>query len=520
MNKKTLLLALSSLSLTDGAGATTMEQRMSAMERKMEQLQNQLQRSEAENQQLKTQLNTIKVTPVLKTKTAETTPVLNTVNDKFSILEKRFEDDKKAREEAVKKKSVLEVSSQGASFKSADNNYKLNLRGYMQADENYYFEDRISSSSADNDKFGIRRARLTLDGTLFKNVDFRLSPDFAGSGARLFDAFVDLHYFSAASLMAGKFRQPVSLERMQSAPNLTFIERAYPAQLAPNRDLGVMLHGAINYAGYKTQYTTQPVFKEFLGYEVGIFNGMRDGQAVQDTDKDVDNNKEMAARIFSHPFMHTDSVFKGLGLGVSGTWGHPNGNNNIYGTAGALPSLVSAGQQVIFKYDPSTISSGEAYRIYPQMYWYYKSFGMIGEYFISSQQLQGGKKGLSARQENTAWHINASYVLTGEDNSFFGIKPSHPFNPATGHWGAWQLAARYSELNIDNATFDNGFAKLSNSIHNAQSWAVGLNWILNDNVKIMSNYEQTYFLGGATDGSGIINRPIEKVLFTRFQVAF
>jgi phosphate-selective porin OprO/OprP len=272
-----------------------------------------------------------------------------------------------------------------------------------------------------------------------------------------------------------------------------------------------MLHGAIAYPNYKAQYTPQPTFKEFLGYEVGVFNGVRDGQAVQDSDKDTDNNKEIAARVFAHPFMHSDSVLKGLGLGVSGTWGQPKNN--------ALPSLVSDGQQKILTYNTGVVATGDSYRIYPQMYWYWKGLGMMGEYLISSQQLQNGA--VNARQENSAWNVNVSYVLTGEENSFFGIKPEHAFDPSAGTWGAWQVAARWSELDIDNSTFANGFANLSSSVSKAQSWALGINWILNDNLKIMTNYEQTLFLGGAVNGTGgIISRPLERALFTRFQIAF
>ncbi len=55
----------------------------------------------------------------------------------------------------------------------------------------------------------------------------------------------------------------------------------------------------------------------------------------------------------------------------------------------------------------------------------------------------------------------------------------------------------------------------------ATSWALGLNWFLNNNVKLVADYEQTYFKGGASNSLGqVVNRPSEKVFFTRFQVAF
>lgn len=229
-----LTIATCSVVFTENSMALTMEERMAAMEQKMLQMQNKLEQSEAENQQLKQQILGQQGLPV------KTDPTLiKNMADKITVLEKRVEYDKNAAAETAKKSTKIEVSNKGLAFKSADENYKLSLRGYAQADSNFFIDD---SETTINDKFSIRRARLSLDGTLFKAIDFRIAPDFAGSQARLFDAFVDLHHFPAASLMIGKFRQPVSLERMQTAPNLTFIERAYPAQLAPNRDIGVMLH--------------------------------------------------------------------------------------------------------------------------------------------------------------------------------------------------------------------------------------------------------------------------------------
>jgi phosphate-selective porin OprO/OprP len=487
------------LSFADSALATgSVERRMAAMERKMAQMEAKLERAEAENQRLKSYWGE-------QGKPAVTVaPTVKSLEDQVSVLTQRIETDQKITAEAAKKAPKLDVSSKGVAFKSADDHYKLNLRGYAQADSNFYMDDNPNTF----DKFTVRRARLTLDGTLFKYVDFRLSPDFGGGQTRLFDAFVDLHYFTSASLMAGKFRQPVSLERMQTATNLTFIERAYPAQLAPNRDVGVMLHGVLPTPGYKAQYTPQPVFKDFFSYEVGVFNGVRDNQNVGNADTETDNNKEMAARLFSHPFLHSGSVLEGLGLGVAGTWGLSNGNT--------LPGLVSPGQQKILGYNGTTVATGEQYRIYPQMYWYWKSFGMMGEYLLSSQALATAGAAKSARQDNTAWHINSSYMLTGEPNSFLGIKPEHPFNPGSGAWGAFQVAARYSQLDIDKATFDNGYASLASSVSRAQSWALGVNWYLNDNVKLMTDYEETYFTGGAASG----NRTTEQALFSRVQLAF
>ena len=41
------------------------------------------------------------------------------------------------------------------------------------------------------------------------------------------------------AVTAGKFKVPVGLERLQSANDIRFVERAFPTSLLPNRDLGV-----------------------------------------------------------------------------------------------------------------------------------------------------------------------------------------------------------------------------------------------------------------------------------------
>jgi phosphate-selective porin OprO/OprP len=415
MNTRTLVkltLAVPTALCGGEAFALSMEERMELMESRMKQMEAQLEKSQEENTQLKKRL------AAKPGAAADTAPLaaagkedVATLSDKVVLLERKIDQDKKAATEAAKTAPKLEVGQNGVTFKSADENYRLRLGGYVQADARFFADNTTLDSNtpatgAVNDQFLIRRARLTIDGTFYKWADFRLSPDFAGSTLRLFDAFADLHYFDYAALMAGKMRVPISLERYQTAPNLTFIERAYPAEIAPNRDVGLMLHGQFGYPGYKTQYGVQPTFKDFFSYEVGVFNGTRDNQAVQNSDSDKDNNKEVAARIFSHPFLHSgsgNSALEGLGIGVAGTWGRPKYNN--------MPSLVSVGQNNIVTYVGGTANSlalGDSYRLYPQMYWYFGPFGLMGEYALSSQQLQGsyiqsGKaKTASTRAQNDA----------------------------------------------------------------------------------------------------------------------
>ena len=72
----------------------------------------------------------------------------------------------------------------------------------------------------------------------------------------------------------------------------------------------------------------------------------------------------------------------------------------------------------------------------------------MAEYMISDQRLDGGTvTGLKPVDiQNSAWEVSASWVLTGEDASYNGVTPLHPFDFRKGTWGAWQIVGRLETL--------------------------------------------------------------------------
>ena len=140
---------------------------------------------------------------------------------------------------------------------------------------------------------------------------------------------------------------------------------------------------------------------------------------------------------------------------------------------------------------------------------------MLVEYIESQQELVVGAT--RAEIKNKAWQAGVGYVLTGEDVSFRGVaRPSSQFNPGAGGWGAFEVLGRYGELDVDDAAFPL-FADPALAASKATAWTLGLNWYLSSNLKLMANYLNTRFEGGAASGA---NRPDEKAVFTRLQVAF
>jgi len=96
------------------------------------------------------------------------------------------------------------------------------------------------------------------------------------------------------------------------------------------------------------------------------------------------------------------------------------------------------------------------------------------------------------------------------------LTPKHPFDLRKNQWGAWQVVARYSTVDVDKKAFPT-FANLSTSASAAHEWAFGINWYLNKNLRVNASFSHTEFVDGK---SGPVTAQPENALFTRIQLAF
>ena len=222
------------------------------------------------------------------------------------------------------------------------------------------------------DTFLLRRVRPTFEGKFARIYGFRITPDFAGSATSVVDAYVDGNFTDPFKIRVGRFKPPFGLERLQSGANLAFNERAFPTNLAPNRDNGVQIFG--------------DVFGGTTEYQVGAFNG-----AIDNTVGVTDNNngKDIVARLFAHPFKNSDlDSLKGLGIGVAYGIGTQRGSSAA--GSSSLPTFVTPGQQTFASYATGAFANGDRERISPQFYYYTGPFGVLGEYVVSTQDVALG----------------------------------------------------------------------------------------------------------------------------------
>lgn len=123
-------------------------------------------------------------------------------------------------------------------------------------------------------------------------------------------------------------------------------------------------------------------------------------------------------------------------------------------------------------------------------------FHIQAEYFDAEEVSDEGE------QEINGYYVQAGYVITGEkrpykNGTFKKIKPESKS-------GAWEVVARYEEG-------DGGFGDIELGDTDASSYALGLNYYLNDYVRINTSYQA---------GESNLTEDDGNEFRVRFQVAF
>jgi phosphate-selective porin OprO/OprP len=92
------------------------------------------------------------------------------------------------------------------------------------------------------------------------------------------------------------------------------------------------------------------------------------------------------------------------------------------------------------------------------------------------------------------YYIYGSYFLTNDLRNYLAdkgvfdiIKPANPFRLHGGGWGAWEVATRYSVLDLNDGNVLGG---------NERNITLGLNWYPSSFVRLMANYVHVLDING------------------------
>jgi phosphate-selective porin OprO/OprP len=409
----------------------------------------------------------------------------------------------------------LKIKWKGApELSSKDGKFKFKVRGRIDADYNGISQDTPITFAPDVSGTALRRARLGVEGVAFYDVKYLFEVDFANDAVVVKDAYIQYTglpvYFAA-----GNFKTYNGLEEMGSANYLTFMERsAFVEAFGLDRQIGF---GATYYKDHFTlaagifgeSNTSAPLFSGFIGDENLTFaargtvapinrevNGVNQvlhfGASVRTRDTGDDQPylqyQARAADLFlANRFVNTGRIGESdtfWGLEAAGVWGPLSVQGEYTQTEVELPSTA------FLRTNPPQEPP--------------KANNFIG---VPDPTFSG-------------WYVDASWFLTGEtrpysDGVFQRVHVKHPMRWGEGSgWGAWQIAGRYDVIDLSDDAFNAaggcqntalypGVSAASPAPANAsiaqcgeqKTWLVGVNWYLNDYVRLMFNYTQSDLSG-------------------------
>ena len=226
-----------------------------------------------------------------------------------------MEVEKKAADAAASSLLTGYEPGKGFFLKSADGQFNLSLRGFMQ---NWFI---VEGSRREEDYPGIvdgqdltkaglarhnpstfrqRRTRIIVSGQIFKDFGFFVEQETSGS-TRLEEGYVNYTYAPWAKATVGQYKARFGLDMLTPSRDLDFAERTVVSRaLSPEYQLGITLEGNLKLAD------ALPVY-----YGVGIYNGC--GRVDQCTNRiDNDGNKEFTGRVTFSPPMPFGNLTIGL----------------------------------------------------------------------------------------------------------------------------------------------------------------------------------------------------------------
>ncbi|MFA5262523.1 MAG: porin [Opitutaceae bacterium] len=411
------------------------------------------------------------------------------LDQKLRVLERKQE--LKDEEAAAKAKTQVAVSASASGFgiTSNDKAFDLKFRLLAQVDGRFFIGDDVPANST----FLVRRLRPILQGTVYGIYDFNVTPDFAGgtattSSPSLYESFVAARFSPQFVVKAGKFASPVALE---PGGNRHFIESPFVNSLLPNRDIGIEVSGTTADGA--------------LVYQLGVFNGARNNTTSFAVD--AEDEKSVAGRLTAYPFKSIDGAVASLGLAVGFSIGNEEGSPQ---------SIVTNSQQPLLSFGTLT-GDGSHKRVSPSIFWYTGPFSAVAEYAWENQDYRRSPAVIFSGT-NTAWRATVGYVLTGEESTPKGVTPKTSFDLSSGAWGAFEIAARVSSINLADELFTSTLGNLSATANARGATAYGLafNWYLNRILRAQLSYEYTSFDGG---GAGTLKHD-ENAVLSRLQLSF
>ena len=400
------------------------------------------------------------------------------------------------------------------------------ITGFTQLDTAWYHQTPLNRETVGDaqDGTGFRRVRLAVLGKAAELINYQVEVDFANAGRpSFFDTYVEqesLPYLGKVRI--GHFLQPFSVDALSGFRSLPFLERSLPfLSFVPFRRTGIMA-----YDSTEDQMTTWA----YSLFRTGGFNNAPVGDSRSGTDFGDIGGYSFSTRATRLVWYENEgcSLFQvGAAYDYSQLGANDETGSGLPGSAGSPRPFYQARTTPEFGplgYPENSSNFGSAVNGTP-------IFVDTGRFEANNFQLfgletvyQNGPLSLQAEWMGTmvdsvagpVFYIGAygefMYRLTGEhreyDKTLGALRNPKPYTdfipvgrgPDRGirGWGAWEVAARWSFVNLSNPSkldghyYNPATNTFTGSNHPGSGTmndsTVGVTWFLNAHTKIQANW--------------------------------
>jgi phosphate-selective porin OprO/OprP len=403
---------------------------------------------------------------------------------------------------------------------SPDGRFSANFHGILQFDTADYMQSGAGPLSTDLRRSGpalgaststidftharqlkdgddFRRARIGVDGVVYGDFDYKLIFDFAGTGVentgQLYEAWVQYSGLKPLHLRVGAFAPSIGLEDQGSTNAMPLLERSAAEDIARGLAAGDT-RTAVALWGSGDHWLASGAV---TGRVIGVLN-TGTATAVPQTYAD---QLGLVGRLAATPFYGSDWL---VHVGVHGSYVIDPANSSGPGSTGpaALSAHVIAlsntqelrvdGTKLI---NTGNIDANHASTVGLELAGQKQNFYIQSEY--EQFNVSRTDPGLSSPVFH-GYYVEGSWVLTGEARkyntqtaAFDAPAVNHPFTWGGGGMGAFELAARYSDMDLNYHAGALGAKPAPDAIRGGeeQNWSVGLNWYPNSVVRFMLDYQ-------------------------------
>jgi len=349
--------------------------------------------------------------------------------------------------------------SNGLQFKRNDGEVKIKFGGRIQADfASIHPDSDLETAVPKGDGEGVefRRARLYVSGDLYDRILFKAQYDFAGGKTKFKDVYIGMKKLGpVGTVRVGHMKEPFGLEELTSSKYITFMERALPSVFDSERNFGIAANN---------HHVDQRVT-----WGLGIFAPTDDqGEFFSEM-----TSLNITGRLTGLP-VYAENGRKLVHLGLSASRQVRDG---VSQSLKVRPEVHLAEKYLVsnaFLNDGATLLAAEAA-------WVCGPFSLQGEYKHGwIEQVGAPTSSIMGAYVQASWFPTGEHrVYKKKSGVFARVSPKRAFDPGRGDWGAVELAARYSFLDLNDEMLRGG---------EEQDVTLGVNWYLYSNVRLMLNY--------------------------------